>query len=177
MTVYDERVRDKMIHTATKYTVNDYVSYASTGVCLVKNIKPVTPEVDMLYYHLQPLLEQKSMAYVPVKLESTRLRELITQDEVFKLLDSVPQLNEVSFHSEKATDMDYKKEMNLNNCEAWLRVAKTARRRVSENVRLKRKNVTDEKYYSVALRLLCSELSVVLGKTEEEAKDYVESCI
>lgn len=158
-----------------KYFVNDYVSYGLTGICLVTAINPLSSKEPTPYYHLSPLLDEKSTAYVPVSLQDTHLRDIFSETEIKHNMDSFSELASIDFANEKVVEITYKKEMQKYSCESWFRVIKTAKERITKSQSANKKSAVDDRILKSTFGLLCKEISISLKRPFNETEDMIES--
>ncbi len=76
-----------------KYETNDFVAYGSSGVCQILSQENLSfdGEHEEAYYKLCPIDGAHSTYYVPVASAATRLRPLLTKDEIYGLIDEMAQ--------------------------------------------------------------------------------------
>ena len=161
------------------YTVGDYVVYGLSGVCQVMAVgrmpKLSSQHPDTMYYTLRPLWEQGT-CYVPVGAKT--LRPLMTQSEALSLLGRTPKGGSQRSTGGIQRMEQQARELLKGGPQEWLELfgmVEHHRRELAEQ----RKHLGDreERYRKVTLRLLATELSVVLGISQEAAETRLTRCV
>ena len=75
----------------TVYTLNEYVSYGTSGVCKIESLeqRSFDGEHEESYYKLRPLDNSNSTFYVPIDRAAERLRPLLTKEQIYQLIDEM----------------------------------------------------------------------------------------
>ena len=70
----------------TVYTLNEYVSYGTSGVCKIESLeqRSFDGEHEESYYKLRPLDNSNSTFYVPIDRAAERLRPLLTKEQIYR---------------------------------------------------------------------------------------------
>ncbi len=73
------------------YAVNDTVMYGQSGICKITEIcdKKFGKETRR-YYVLHPLYDDNTVIYCPVDTNRVQIRKLLTADDVFSLIETMP---------------------------------------------------------------------------------------
>ena len=145
------------------YKVGDYVVYKK-DVCKIKNVNSEN-------YILTPIDDETLTITLPIS--NKLLRDLIDKDSCIELIRSIPNI-EVIKVSDKLIENEYKKLLNSGNLEDLVKIIKTTylrnKNRLSSHKKIGEK---DDNYFKKAEKLLYNELSISLGLTFDETKDYV----
>lgn len=156
------------------YKVNDIVVYRR-DVCKIvgKHRSDFTGE---MCYDLVPYLKQDGSVkmQVPVSNKAGNLRDLITEDEIRKLIISAPDIRTLE---NKPANMksQYAALLKGNNIQDLICIIKTSYGRNKARMEQHKKLASiDDEYLQKAENYLYQEISVALGKTYEEAKAYFE---
>ncbi len=158
------------------YQINEYVIYASSGVCQIGDITTLNLEhvpKDREYYVLFPK-NQGGTIYVPVDIASTKMRKLITKEEAERLIKKIPQIEPFEITNEKLLEESYKKCMRSNACIEWIRLIKCLYER--KQLRLsegKKPTALDEKYMHMAEDALYLELQTALEMQKDQVLEYI----
>ena len=166
------------------FQVNDYVYYASGGVCKVADIcyAPLSgmPQ-DKQYYVLHSLHDVNGVMYVPVNSETVFLRALLTREEAEKLMRQIPTISAIDEPNAKLLRGKYTEAMRRHDPTEWVRVIKTVYGRIqhlAEHSKTQRISDTERAFAEDAKRYLYTELSLILDvpvrDMELYIKDYVE---
>lgn len=151
--------------------VGDYVVYRKE-VCKVKEIKEkYMKEED--YYRLVPIDDESLHLDVPVNNTNGLLRDLITKEEVERIINKMPEIKIVTTE-DKLLEAEYKNLLSSDSLEDYVRIIKTTYLRNKEREENKKKvSDKDNYYFNLAEKYLYNEFSIVLNKTYEETKKYV----
>ncbi len=149
--------------------VGDYVVYRR-DVSKIVNIKK-NPLNNMDYYVLVPVTDESLKIDVPV--ENQYIRELITIDEITKLIKKIPSIPIIE-NNNKLIENDYKDLLKEGSYESLIRIIKTTYLRNKERTDNKKKiGDKDDYYFKLAEKYLYTEFMIVLGKNFDETKDYI----
>ncbi len=141
------------------YHVNDYVVYRK-DVCLVSGFKNINGND---YYILVPVSDKSLTITVPVS-NSDNLRNLISVDSAYELIDSIPDISLIDISDDKFLEKTYKDLINSCDLKNYIRIIKTTYLRNQDRLNNKKKlSEKDNNYFELAERYLYNELSVVLG--------------
>ena len=152
------------------YSKGDYIIYGINGVCKVQDLmKSESSGDDKVYYILQPLDQGGSKIFTPVDNQKVFMRPLISREEAVKLIEGIPQYDDMMLHERQDQEQEYKKILQEYDCTVYLRFIKALYLK-SESREAKGKRITaiDERYLTLAKRILLSELSVVLDLTVDD---------
>lgn len=148
--------------------INDYVVYKH-DVCKVISIKKNN---NKDYYVLVPISDSTLKISIPCD-NTSLIRELINKDYANHLIDNIPSIDILDINV-KLLENEYKALLNDCTHESLIKIIKTTYLRNKERLDTKRKTSDkDEYYFALAEKYLYNELSVVLGMTFEEVKNYV----
>lgn len=159
------------------YNVNDYISYGSTGVCRIAEIKRerirgVTKE----YYVLRPVFAENSTVYVPTDNEElvSKIRSVLTCDEL-NLLLSDKSIEEDGWITNDYERMEkYREIIKGGDRRQVIRIVRSIHRHQRELLgRNKRLHVSDERIKKEAESLICSEVAFIKNITPEKALPIV----
>ena len=143
--------------------INDYIVYRKL-VCKIIDIKDNK-------YTLVPMSDDSIKMQVPT--DSKFLRDLITKEEIDKLLIEMPTIDVIN-NRDKIIEGEYKELMTSGTHQDLIKIIKTAYMR-NEQRRMNNKKTSDKdnEYFERAEKYLYEELSVVLNKSYDETKEYV----
>lgn len=156
------------------FNKGDRIFYGQTGVCIVEDVseKVLTKNHKRLYYTLRPLYQQNNIIYAPVESDKVFMREIISEDEVKKLIQKVPELYEKALNGEEKAD--YQDYIDSHSCEELLELAVMIYSKKQAAKRMKKKTgFIDEKYLKRAEELLFGELAAVLDIAPAEAPEIL----
>ena len=153
------------------FEVGDSVIY-KRDVCIIKEIrKDIINEMD--YYVLSPIDDKSLTINVPIKNSLNLIRNAISNKEVENLIKKIPNIKTLDIYS-KTLDNEYRELFYSGSLEDLITIIKTTylrnNARISQN---KKPSEKDNSLFIKAEKLLYNELSVSLGKTFDETKQYV----
>lgn len=124
-------------------------------------------------YILVPLFDDSLKISVPTDNKNGYLRNLLSKKEIEKLINSMPDIKPIETDSH-SLENEYRNLFHSGKHEDLVKIIKTTYLRNKERIESKR-NVgeKDKEYFNKAEKYLYNELSVVLGKTYDETKNYV----
>ena len=156
------------------FNVNDYLVY-KRDVCQVKEIKEINNEE---YYALMPLRDKSLSILVPTNNKMGYIRKIISKEEAEELINSILDVDVLDNMDDKYIDKTYKELINNGNLKDLIRIIKTAYLR-NENRLKSNKKVSDKdkSYFDMAEEYLYTEMSIALGKSYEDTKNYVISSV
>ena len=151
--------------------IGDYVVYRKE-VCKIVNIKEKYMK-DIDYYSLVPIDDESLHLDVPTTIDNQYLRDLINKEQVEELIKIIPQIKPIET-IEKNMENEYKKLINSDNLEDYIKIIKTTYLRNQERIDNKRKiSDKDEYYFNLAEKYLYNEFRIVLNMTFDEIKEYI----
>ncbi|NLL93527.1 MAG: CarD family transcriptional regulator [Clostridiales bacterium] len=155
----------------------DYVVYGQNGVCQVEGITCLDMEgidKEREYYILSPVNSTTSTMYCPLDNDRIVLRRILTSEEAWKLIDEIPEIEQLGVINEKLRESEYKQSMRTCDSKEWIRIIKTLYLRKRERLAQGKKiTTTDERYLKMAEDNLYSELSIAIGKEKSEMEDVI----
>ncbi len=153
----------------------DMCIYGQTGVCTVEEIseKELIKGVKRLYYTLKPIYQSNNIIYAPAENGKVFMRELISKEELNRLMSEIPTLYNGALSSED-TEENYKSLIEEHTCEALITLAVKlhSKKRIAKSIK-KKIGFTDEKYLKRAEDLLFGELAVVLDIAVEKVPEVL----
>lgn len=153
------------------FNINDYVIY-KRDVCIIKDIYH-NKLSNMDYYVLMPIDDDSLKIDVPILNRNGYLRNLITKEEVDKIIAKIPNIQIIET-SDKLIENEYKKLLSTFKHEDLIKIIKTTYQRNKERIDNKKKTSDrDNNYFNEAEKSLYQEFSIVLGKSIEDTKKYV----
>ncbi|MBO6148473.1 MAG: CarD family transcriptional regulator [Lachnospiraceae bacterium] len=160
------------------YNVGDYVVHKVDGLCQISEISSLDiPDVDQTkqYYFLIPTLSPASKIYVAVGTGESSLRDPVTHDEALALIDSIPELPELSVDNEKTRQNTYNQALAQNDVKELFRLIKTTYSRKQDRLSKGRTATSmDEHFLKSAQHALFSELSYALGMESDSMDEFIE---
>ena len=123
------------------------------------------------YYVLEPISDKTLKIQVPIN--SSLLRDLITKEQIDKILREIPTIKEID-SSDRLIENAYKELLKSGTYEDLVKVIKTTYLR-NEKRKNNNKKISDKDnyYFNQAENYLYAEFSIVLGLSYEDTKKYV----
>lgn len=124
-------------------------------------------------YHLEPVSDNTIKYQVPIP--SPLLKDVITKEEIDKLLLEIPEINTINLE-EKQIEQTYKELMKSGTHEDLVKIIKTTylrnQMRILNNKKISEK---DDEYFKRAEKYLYEEIGVALNMDFLETKNYIIS--
>ena len=156
--------------------VGEYVISTSNGICKVEDIMhpDFAMEKDKMYYEILPVGEAKTKLYVSVDKAAGRIRKVMSEEDAWKLIDEIPNIEETWINNDKQREMKYKEAIYSGNPEILISIIKTMYNRKKERTATGKKNtMVDERYFKMAEDHLYGELAFALGKEQDEMQELI----
>lgn len=155
------------------YKVGEIIVYQK-DVCKIKEIKENHIQ-GKSYYVLIPIDDDSLKIDVPT--ENNMIRNIISKEEAEALIQKIPDIDILNIN-EKNMENEYKKLLEGNCLEDLVTIIKTTYLRNQERLQNKKKiSEKDESYFEKAERRLYNELSVSLGMSYHETKEYITNSV
>lgn len=159
------------------FNVNDYVMYASTGVCQIIEIKKekLMGYVEEEYYVLQPVYQNSNTTImIPVKNQNVRMRHLADHDEIAALIAGIPSVDISWIENDRQRNEKCKEALRSGNCKEWIKILKNLRfRKEDRTAQGKKFSQADDNFLKLAEKLLYEEFSVSLQIPLEKVEPYI----
>lgn len=159
------------------FEIGEFVIYGFNGICRVQDITHLDiagSEKDRLYYLLTPLGNAGSKVYIPVDNDKITVRKVLTDKEAWKLIDEIPDIDEMWVQNDKQREGVYKNALRTCDCRELVRIIKTSYIRKQERLKQgKKATATDDKYLKQAKDNLYSELAFAIGREKAEMEEII----
>lgn len=159
------------------FEVGEYVVYCGCEICRVcASEKKDFGGTEKEYFVLSPVVSEKSSYYIPIDIVDTKLRKLLTKEEILSIIDAMPTAvahwtNDINERKNR-----YSQTIHGNNYGKLIEMMKTLydekQRRLDGGKRLPS---ADEKAMKAAETLLHQEFSVVLGIDVENVEEFIKN--
>jgi len=151
------------------YKIGDFVVY-KRDVCKVVDYKKKHIK-DNDYYSLVPVFDDTLKIDVPIN--SNFIRGVMSKEDVENIINNIINVDIINI-SDKLLENEYKRLLHDGGYEGLIKIIKTTYLRNNDRINNKRKiSEKDDNYFKLAEKYLYSEISVVLGISYDEAKNYV----
>lgn len=159
------------------FDIGDYIICGMNGVCQVEAITKmdaIEADPDRLYYQLCPVYERGSTIFTPIDNKKIVMRKILTKEEAWNVIDSIPTMELLWVESEKVRRECYKEALYSGSNRKWIQIIKTVDLRKKErSMQHKKVTETDEKYVRAAKEQLYGELAVVFHQDISEIEDLI----
>lgn len=156
------------------FKTGDYVVYRK-DVCKIKEIKK-TSATGEEYYILVPIDDESLVISLPTK-NGELLRNVIGRKEALELIDSISSIDKIET-DERNYENEYKRLLGDGTLESLVKIIKTSYTRNDARVQNKKKiSAKDDAYFKRAEKQLYSELSISLGMSYDETKEFIISSV
>jgi CarD family transcriptional regulator len=130
------------------------------------------------YYTLAPLYDNSLIIHTPVSNKYKLLRHIISGQDAEIIIQKIPNIKIIEADDDRALEGEYSKLINSGKHEDLVRIIKTTYLHKEEKENNgKKANEKDKKYFKQAEKLFYTELSIALGKTYQETKEYIANAL
>lgn len=163
------------------YQCGELVLYGIHGVCKILELEiKIMNRKKTEYYVLSPILNEQARFYVPTQNEAAvaKLHPILTREDWMKLL-SVSNLNKNAWIADESRRrVRYKEIINSGNRAELLGMISSLHNHRSDQIAQGRKfHLSDENFLRDAEKVICSEISLVLDMSMEDAYKYIREIL
>lgn len=159
------------------FKIGDFVIKANSGICRIDDIGYLdisTANKERLYFFLSPLNETNSRLYVPTDREDNGLRRVITEEEAWRIIEEIPNIDEAWISDEKQREQKYKEAIQSCDLTKLVSIIKSMYRRKQRRTAQGKKNTSvDEHFFKVAENNLYTELAFAIGRKWEDMREII----
>ena len=159
------------------FEVGDFVIKANSGICRVDDIGHLdisTANKERLYFFLTPLNEASTKLYVPTDKADSGLRRVITEEEAWKIIDAIPEIDEAWIDDDKQREQKYKEVIQSCDLEKLISIIKNMYHRKQKRTAQGKKNTSiDEHFFKLAENNLYTELAFAIGRDKEDMQEII----
>lgn len=159
------------------FEIGDFVMKANNGICRIDDIGHLDmtgANKERLYFFLTPLNEAHTKLYVPADKEDNGLRKVITEEEAWKFIDAIPQIDETWISDDKQREQKYKEAIRSCDPEKLMGIIKSMYHRKQRRTALGKKNTSiDEHFFKLAENNLYTELAFAIGKEKDDMQEII----
>ncbi len=158
------------------FSIGEYVVYGSGEICRIaeKTEKCFDGKNDKEYCKLIPLDSVNSTYYVPAESMDRNVRKLLTKEEIYNIIDSMPNAEGIWFNDKNIRREQFGAMLKSDDFSGIIGMMKSIyeeRRKRSENG--KQLIASDEKAFIAAENLINREFSIVLGINADEVENFI----
>ncbi len=163
------------------FEIGDFVIKPNNGICRVDGIGH--PDIssaskERLYFFLTPLNEANTKLYVPTDRTDNGIRRVITEDEAWKFIDEIPQIDEAWISDDKQREQKYKEAIQSCDLEKLMGIIKSMYKRMKKRTDQGKKNTSiDERFFKIAENNLYTELAFAIGRDKDEMQGIISEKI
>lgn len=157
------------------FNVDDTVMYGNAGVCKIIDIRSedLSGE-DVLYYILRPESDKKSIIYCPVNKQNNKIRKLLSSDEIYKLIDAMPEVETSWIENDQARKEHFNEIIIRGDHSELIKLIKTLYYNQQEKLKSGKKfHVTDERIMKRAESILYGEFAYVLNIEPNDVVSFI----
>lgn len=162
------------------YSIGSYVVKNVNGICKVEDIVYLDTEdgSKKQYYLLKPADEPTGTVYVPVDHAEKTTRRVMTEEEVWKLIDHIGEIDEIWIDNEKQREMRYKEAIRSRDPKVLVGIIKMLFLRRQERLEQgKKSTATDDKFFKLAEEYLHSEIGFVLNMDKGQVRQLITDSV
>lgn len=163
------------------FEIGDFVIKANSGICRVDDIGHLdisTVNKERLYFFLTPLNEANAKLYVPTDKADSGLRRVVTEEEAWKIIDAIPEIDEAWIADDKQREQKYKEVIQSCDLEKLISIVKNMYHRKQKRTAQGKKNTSvDEHFFKLAENNLYTELAFAIGRNKEDMQEIIEGKI
>ena len=149
--------------------MDKYIIYKKSVCRIIDKLDKYYNDID--YYLLSPISDNTLTIKIPVN--NKDIRELISREEVEKLIENIPNIEPIIEKSIKLENI-YKELLASNKHEDLIRVIKTTYLRNKERLDNNKKTTDKDSYYfNLAEEYLYNEFMIVLNMSYDDTKKYI----
>lgn len=160
------------------FNVNDVIIYGTQGVCKIVDIEEKTVNrTKKVYFVLKPINDNGSTIFAPTDNEHIlkKMRRLLSEEEIHKLIDSMPDENAVWVANENERKELYRQILASGDHLELIKMIKAIyahkKEREAEGKRL---HMSDERFFKDAEQILYNEFQYVLKLTcKDDLMTYI----
>lgn len=160
--------------------VGNYVVYCSREICLIESVVKRcfdgVNETD--YFRLVPIESGNSAYYIPCDNYMTKVRPLLTEEEIYSLIDEMPGADEKWCSDRNERKHLFNSVLKSNDYHEIISMMRSLyihrERRLSEGKKLL---ASDERVIGEAEHLIHQEIAFVLGMEEADVRAFIVSRI
>ncbi|MBO5408703.1 MAG: CarD family transcriptional regulator [Clostridia bacterium] len=161
------------------FKVDDILTYGINGVCKVTAIEEKNlMGIKRNYLVLKPINGDRSTFYVPADNEDLlgKMRKLLSEDEINRLIDSIPGEKVLWINNEKERKERYRQIVADGNHSELIRMIKAIHlEKKGRAEKGKKLHISDERFLKEAEKILYDEFQYVLNLTEKDVVPYIFS--
>ncbi len=163
------------------FQINDTIMYGTQGICTITDITEKSfMGSKKEYFVLKPLNSAKATFFAPKDSDkaASKMRSLLSQEEVYSLIDKIPDQKPNWIENENERKDEYKRIIaGGDHLELIGMIKAIYRHKEKREADGKHLYLSDERFVKEAERILYEEFQYVLDISRDELLSYIESRI
>ncbi len=158
------------------YAAGDMVMHAGTGVCKIDEIRKENfgGNGGEEYYVLRPVYENKSTIFVPVEKGDGRIRNLLSEEEIYTVLDSVPECDTIWVNDDNIRREKFSKVLHADNRANVIKlISELHEKRVEIGKKGKRLHFADQHVLEEAEKIVNQEVAYVFHLDIKDVPTFI----
>ena len=159
------------------YAVNDTILYGLNGACIITDIAKRNISGSIIeYYVLQPVYNNASTIYVPMKNEklTAKMRRVLSAEEIHGLIQAMPDEDSLWIENENDRKEAYREILSAGDRMKLVRLIKALYLHQEKLQGIGRRlHMSDERFLKDAERLLYDEFALVLNIKPEQVLPFI----
>ena len=157
------------------FQINDTVMYGNSGVCKIMDIRPEKfGDEEILYYILKPMDDKNSKIYCPVNSDKLKLRKLLSQSEIFEIIQAMPDTEIEWIENDQLRKTKFGEILKSGDHIELVKLIKALYLHKEQQKQTGKKfHAIDEKMMKEAEKMLHSEFAHVLQIKEEDVLAFI----
>lgn len=162
------------------FALNEYVMYGAAGICRFEGVvkRCFDGKTEHEYLTLVPVDIKKSVYYVPKKVMKTKVRKLLTKDEVFSLIDSIPEIEPCFVPERNERKVLFSNVLKSDDIEQIMALLKTLYMNQEKKVKSgKQLSAMEDTAMKTAENIIFQEFALVLDIEPDSVKNFIATRI
>ena len=153
----------------------NFVMNATNGICEIEDVVTMNMSgTNKEYFLLVPIAEKSAKVYIPVDVAESRIRLVLSEEEAWDIIKSIPKIEEVWVENDKEREKIYKDAIASKEPKQLIGIIKNLYRRKKERMDAGKKcTAVDERYFKIAENQLHAELGFALGEEKQNIKQII----
>ncbi len=158
--------------------IGDHVVYCSKEICLIESVvkKCFDGKNEIDYFRLVPVNTNKSSYYIPCENCESKVRPLLTKDEIYKLIDDIPSADEKWYDDRSERKHIFRSVLKSDDYHEIISMMHSLHIHEQEQISKGKKLLaSDERIMNEAKHLIDQEFAFVLGINEDDVKEFIKT--
>lgn len=160
-----------------KHEVGEHVVYCSKEICLINNIvkKCFDGINEEDYFQLIPINTRNSSYYIPCKNCELKIRPLLTKEEIYKLIDEMPEASTEWCDDRQARKNLFNSILKGDDYHEKINMMHALYVKREDQISIGKKLLaSDERAMNEAEHIINQEFAFVLDINEDEVDDFIK---